>query len=271
MNLAMGRGSFSPRWPRAFRTESLVIILTVVLSIHLSACLAVPVKAPRVKTPASETIKGKVELDFLKEGVTRKEEVRAKLGHLAAGYENPNLFVARWLDSQWLLLWAAGGYYTGGAGASRSWGAHTLFIQFDDRGVVNRVLAVPDAKLQLAIRTLAVVYPRPAAVPDFTICVTHIHTWSMAQQGKMTMTKDGVVFHEEGKKKHDFQTPLSNIKLIQVHGIYQAGREPQPNEFMASVTFDKKVASGNFLLFHVNFPELITLVRFAKEQGLLMK
>jgi len=271
MNLATGRGSFSPRGPRAFRVEYLVSLLTAVLSVHLSACLAVPVKAPRVKTPTSGTIKGKVELDFLKEGVTRKEEVRAKLAHLAAGYETPHLFVARWLDSQWLLLWAAGGYGAGGAGASRNWGTHTLFIEFDDSGVVRRVQAVPDAKLQLAIRSLAIVYPRAPPEPLFAVRVTHPHTWSLAQRGEMKMNKDGVVFREEGKKKHDFETPLSNIRLIQLHGIYQVGREPQPNQFMASVTFHKKVAGGTFLLFHVDFPELITLVRFAKEQGLPMR
>ncbi len=266
-----GRGSFSPRWPRARRVECLVSLFSVVLIFSLLGCVAVPVKAPRVKTPASVTLKGKVELDFLKEGVTRKDEVRAKLGHLAAGYENPNLFVARWLDSQWLFLWAAGGYYSGAAGASRDWGAHTLFIEFDDAGVVSHAQAVPDAKLPLAIRTLANTYPKQEAESVFLTTATHTHIWSLAQKGELKMTRNGIVFHEEGKKRHDFEAPLSGVELIQLHGIYRVGDQPRPNEFMASVSFKKGTARGTFLLFQVDFPALVTLVRFAKEQGLPMK
>lgn len=275
MKSALGRGSFSHRLPRTFRAGYLPglfsFLLTVLLAIHFSGCVVVPVKAPRVRTPTSGTIKGNVDLSFLKEDVTQKDEVRAKLGHLSAGYENPELFVARWLDSQWLFLYAAGGYYTGAAGASRDWGAHTLFIQFDDKGVVRHVEVVPDNKLLLAIRSLAIVYPRPEPERVFSTRVTHTHTWSLAQPGEVTLAKDGVVFREEGKKKHDFQTALENVQLIQVHGIYRVGNEPRPNEFLASVSFRKKTTGVRFLLFHIDFPALVTLVRVAKEQGLPMK
>ncbi len=271
MKREFGWDSFSPRWPRAFRLECLVLLAVALVIPQLSGCVAVPIRAPRVKTPASQTLKGKVELDFLKEGLTRKEEVRAQLGHLSAGYENPNLMVVRWLDSQWLLLWAAGGYTTGAAGASRNWGAHTLFIEFDDPGVVRKVYDVPDAKLLLAIRSLANTWPRREPEAAFAVKATHTHTWSQAQIGQLTMTGEEMVFREEGRKKHDFALPLSSVQFIRLHGMYGKRDSPQPNEFMASVAFKKEKGRAQFLLFHVSFPELVTLARFAQDHGLPVK
>lgn len=271
MKRETGRDSFSPRWPRAFRSECPVLLAVVLVAFQLCACLAVPIHAPRVKTPTSQTLKGKVDLDFLKEGVTHKNEVRAQVGHLSAGYENPHLMVVRWLDSQWLLLWAAGGYTTGAAGASRNWGAHTLFIEFDDAGIVRKVQAVPDTKLLLAIRSLANPWPKQEPEAAFAVQATHTHTWSQAKTGQLTMTGGGVAFREEGKKKHDFEAPLNCVELVRLHGMYGQRDSPRPNEFMASVAFKKEKGRAQFLLFHVSFPELVTLARFAKDHGLPMK
>lgn len=268
MNVLMSRGFSSPRWPRALRAGFPPGLLAVTLCTLLAACVAIPVKAPRVKTPASGTIKGKVDLTFLKVGVTCQAEVHEKLGHLATGYETPGLFVARWLDSEWMFLWAAGAYYTGAAGSSRDWGAHTMFVSFDQNGVVSQIEVVSDKELLQTIRTRALASPRPD--PDETFCVKlmHSHTWSIPNPGVMMLGKDGVELREEGKKKHDFQTPLANVEKIRFHGIYRVGPDPRPNEFVVTVSFHEKTRGGVFLLFHVDFPRLVALSRIASQHGL---
>ena len=265
MNTRIGRGSSSPRWPRAFRAGfSGFLVITV--CVFLSACIGVPVKAPRVKTPTSGTIKGQVDLAFLKEGATTKAEVHEKLGNLATGHETPDLFVVRWLDSEWMTLWAMGAYYTGAAGASRDWGAHTLFISFDDNDVVSKVEAVADKQLLQSIRVHASSTP---TAPDevFLVKLMHSHTWSMAQPGEMRLSKDGVELREEGKKPHDFVTPLTNVEKIRFHGIYRVGPDPRPNEFIVSVGFREKTRGGVFLLFHIDFPKLVALTRIAQQHN----
>lgn len=243
-------------------------LLGIPLCIFLAACVAIPIKAPRVKTPASGTIKGKVDLTFLQGGVTSHAEVREKLGHLAAGYETPDLFVARWLDSDWMFLWATGAYYSGAAGSSRDWGAHTLFVSFAENGVVSQVEMVPDKELLNTIRARALTNPPPDPDETFSVKLMHSHLWSMPNPGEMTLGKNGVELREEGKKKHDFQTPLTNVEKIRFHGIYRVGPDPRPNEFVVSVGFREKTRGGVFLLFHVDFPQLVALTRIASQHGL---
>lgn len=268
MNVGTCRGSRSPRRPRALRAGSRPAILAVTLCALLVGCVAIPVKAPRVKTPASGTIKGKVDLTFLQVGATSRGEVHKKLRHLAAGYETPDLFVARWLDSEWMFLWATGAYYTGAAGSSRDWGGHTLFVSFDHDGVVNQVELISDQELLRTIRARALTIPPPDPDETFSVPLMHSHTWSMANPGVMKLGKDGVELREEGKKKHDFQTPLANVEKLRLHGIYRVGPDPRPNEFVVTISFREKTRGGVFLLFHLNFAELVALSRIASQHGL---
>src|SRR5215469_13425290 len=89
-------------------------------------CLVVPMKAPTKSTGASgEAAKGKVDLAFLQEGKTTREEVLSKLWWTNTAAGDERFFLGRWSSSSSGTAWVlAGNGPSGMGGWNRNWKTH---------------------------------------------------------------------------------------------------------------------------------------------------
>ena len=269
MTASTGRGSGSHRPPRTFRVGVATRLFIVLFAASTAGCVAVPIKAPRIQTPIAGEFKGRVDATFLREGVTPRAEVMQKMGMLSSGYQHPRLFVARWQDSQWLVLWAAGGGYSAAAGASRRWSQHTLFIWFDEFDVLAKVELVPEKRLLSSIRDHGLTGEN--SQETFTVELEHQHLWGHAGTATMTLSREGVLFRERDKARHDFQTPLMNIRDVRLRGPRRIRNNPVPDEFEMELRFVRKTPGGVLLIFYVDFPTLVELTQLAHQHGVPLK
>jgi hypothetical protein len=118
-------------------------------------CLAVP-PLPR-KTHGPQGTEGKVQLDFLKVGQTRRDEVREKLKAFDTGVQSERFFVGRWTYPIW--LWIVPVPY--GDAGGRQWSATNMLVDFDENGVVKRFEVLPDRALSRALGPVAGERQRP--------------------------------------------------------------------------------------------------------------
>lgn len=264
MRTAFGRGSCSHRPPRTFRVGVATRLIVFLVAAFTVACVAVPIKAPRIRGHIGE-MKGKVDATFLQEGITRRTEVMEKMGMLSSGYEHPRLFVARWQDSQWLVLWAAGGGYSAAAGASRTWKQHTMFIWFNESDVLTKAELIPDARLLAKIRDHGLTAGNPQEI--FTVELEHLHVWTPTRLATLTLGKEGVSFRELDKARHDFRTPVANIRDLRLRGPRRTGKGPVPDEFEMELRFVRKTPGGVSLIFYVDFHRLVELTQVAHQYG----
>ena len=262
------RVAFFSRWSCTAPVRVACWLIALVFSTTSAACVVLPLRKPSVRTPTSETtLKGTVDLHFVKEGVTPAIEVRQQIGHLAV-YETPQLFVARWLDSQWAVFMAGVSPAGGGGGTARRWDAHTAFISLNDASVVREIHVVSEDDMLTAIRTRALT--EQAALPNTRISAAVTRTergfvgkLGVGWPGELTFGEDGVSFHQDDKKEHEFQTSLVNVESLQLHRMVLAGSEPPVNEFNVSLHFREKTAAGGFVECYISFAQLVQLVRVA--------
>ena len=76
------------------------------------------------------------QLSFLEAKITTKEEVIERFGNPNIIWEDARVFVYAWDMRQGILFWAAGAYYTGGAGMKDIPKRYQLIVRFDEQGRV---------------------------------------------------------------------------------------------------------------------------------------
>jgi len=243
-----------------------LLVVSLGLTSLCSGCLAVPVKAPRIKSPGGGTLKGKVDLQFLKEGVPRAE-VEQEIGWLDTGFKSRRLFIARWLDSEWVTYWGAVGYGSIGGGAERRWGTHTLFIEFDDREQVKRFATVQERDLGKALADWTSGEPPLALYPAVEIPVGHFSLGAATHTARLSLTSDAVSYREPDNPKHDFSLPLSTIRHLKFQGRAtehdRLPSDPSAGMIKVELQLTRKTPAGKRITLVAGFPEFITLLRFA--------
>jgi outer membrane protein assembly factor BamE (lipoprotein component of BamABCDE complex) len=95
----------------------------------------VPVPTGEDKVLAGKPVEEE-QLAFLTPRATTKQEVLEHLGNPIVIWEDARVFVYNWKMRQGILFWAAGAYYTGGAGMTDIPKHYLLLIQFDEQDLV---------------------------------------------------------------------------------------------------------------------------------------
>jgi hypothetical protein len=101
-----------------------------------TGCLAVPIPTGE-QTPAGKPV-SQEQVAFLTPGVTTKEEVTEHLGSPSMIWEEARLFSYDWAVRRGVLVWVAGGGYSGAGGIADISEHRSLLIQFDEHYRVRR-------------------------------------------------------------------------------------------------------------------------------------
>ena len=120
--------------------QLLMRILLLSLMVFLSGCIYVP--------PVWDVGDEIYHLDFIKPGMTTKDQVLAELGEPDGSYELPTgtRFVYTGHKSGGFI---AGMYYGGGEIAPSDW---TVTIAFDENDVVSAIFGIPEPRAPVAVR-----------------------------------------------------------------------------------------------------------------------
>lgn len=116
------------------RMRLIAVAWTALLCAFCSGCI-VPVRVPTKSISVSGATRKRIDLGFIKPGVTTREEIAQKLDWIDTGVKDENIYVGRWAESSWGVAWAVAGEYNGSAGWNRAWTIHNLLIDFDEKGV----------------------------------------------------------------------------------------------------------------------------------------
>jgi hypothetical protein len=129
-------------------------LLTILAAMLMAGCVAAPMRLPTHSVDASGSKGGKLDFSFLKAGVITRKKVDDKLKQLDSGFQNPQLFWGRFVESNWGVGAIGADPMTPVpvAGAARIWHARNLMIEFDSSGVTKHWEILDDQHLDAFLR-----------------------------------------------------------------------------------------------------------------------
>jgi hypothetical protein len=92
--------------------------LTTLTALFCGGCLVIPIRSHVPTRGASAETHEKVTLEFIKQGITTREEIAQKLAWMDTGVKEDHLFIGRWFDSNWEIGWIGASYYAAASGFS---------------------------------------------------------------------------------------------------------------------------------------------------------
>jgi hypothetical protein len=134
-----------------FRITLSAALATLVV-VFRAGRMVIPIRTQARTRGASTETREQVNLEFIKKGVTGRDEIARKLAWMNTGVNDDRLFIGRWSDSRWEVFWIAGGYYAADAGWNRKWNTHDLFVK--SRVKLNRLRTGADSRSASFERTL---------------------------------------------------------------------------------------------------------------------
>ena len=237
----------------------------------LIACIGATPLPQRTRT-ASGTEMKKVDMSFLQPGLTTREEVREKLKVIDTGFESDRYFIGRWSSSTWggWIILVGSPCCGSGATGGRVWKTGNLLVEFDEQGVVGRVVSYDVGKSLKMLRPIAEETPvrldPPVEMP--------VHYWkdgSSVVPARIILSKEKLFFEELGdeKKKHIFAVPARDVRKV-VHSYVYAGTDAGYLGDRIECAHDLKKLGGPHSK-HINLqltpPQLITLMRYVSDAG----
>ena len=203
----------------------------------LSGCVGVARLPTKTNGPTGTTIqKNDIDLTFLRDGTTRREEVVNTLSRIDTGYSNSRMFWGRWNESN-SGYWVIGPF---GGDAERNWHVRNLLVSFDENGVMQAKELTDDGKVvDSELRAqLAKAPPLDLSQPVPITTAHGVYAYSNSFQGELrdiTLTKDGMLLSgNEISTLHRFRhnvkyfpvvkVPLLNVERISYDDKAVAGR-----------------------------------------------
>ena len=213
-------------------------------------CIGATPLPRRTHTP--EGSNQNVQMDFLKVGVTRREEVREKLKPVDTGVRSERFFVGRWTSSTWgWIIWVDGG---------RQWATTNLLIEFDENGVAKRFEMVPDKDLSRALGPVAEERKRSDPAERVELSV-----WELNSKAQIILANDNLEFLETrwNEKPLHFTIAASKILSIRSTGSIQEN----PVYCLQEIRFTDALKPlggprGKRIFVWTTVPDLVTLLSY---------
>jgi hypothetical protein len=248
----------------------------------LSGCVAAPMRVPTKTRNVSGEVGKKLDLTFIQVGTTTREEVGQKLGWIDAGVKGNRIFVGRWADSSWGVVWAVAGYTNAVGGWNRGWTTHTVVLDFDEKGVVRQMSVVPDKDI-LSTLSKPVSEDSSGSLDLSTpikLPVEHIRS-SKHFMGTLELGRDAFVFLQDRetspKEVYDFRILPAGIGYLTMgHGVPLEGwvssecrtctgtipPSVSPGNVVVTIHFKRSTSVGSKMNVRVDLPTVITLIRY---------
>jgi hypothetical protein len=239
-------------------------LIALCLALLCSGCILVPVRVPTKTRTASAELKRKADVSFIQVGVTTRDEVQQNLGWIDTGLDGP-LFLGRWAQSSWGVVWGVGGYAGAAAGWQRGWTLHNLLIDFDDQGVVRQISTFPGQEI---LEVLASRFPPDAGHPaepgkPVDVPVEYLRG-GQKYSGTLSVGGETLAFHGDPQARagqaFDFHTPAANV--IRLSPGQAASSTPGHLEKLAlTIHFREKTTVGRKFNMRVDMHGAVELVR----------
>jgi len=233
-------------------------------------CVA-PMRVPHhTQGPAGQH--ASADLSFLRVGSTTRAEVLQQMGWADAGVKNERLFLGRWRDSKWVVVWAVAGSGpdsggSGFGGTPRVWHTHNLIVEFDEKGVVTNYHVFRDEVLP---RELAASLPRVNTPPldlshPIDVPVKH-RRGQHYEPATLSLGKDSIELTKPDWADSNFKiTPQKITALTFVNGLKEESPSPQSTNY--TLHFSEKTKVGKNLTMRIDMPALVTLVQYLAQHG----
>ena len=244
--------------------RTVVLILAIASVLSISACIILP----HPMTSKSISMSGKEEkinFSFLDSGVTTRADVQTKLADLDSGFKNDKLFWGRWSNSKAGLTFAMGGYGAAVGDTARFWGAHNLFVRFDDKGVVTSWSHFKDGELaKEAAKWVAEQNPEPVKLDEKAI-LSVLHHHKMAFKSMIiTLDKNEIDFHEPDDDAHNLKVAPAQIVSIDSSSSRNAEKDPHMTD--QTIRFAKSTPLGKKVTVEMSALDFMTLTIYLRDQ-----
>jgi hypothetical protein len=238
-------------------------ISSVILAI-LCGCVFVPVRTPVKSKSVSGQIGKKLDLEFIKLGVTTRQEIDQKLGWIDVGLKDDKVFLGRWADSSWGVAWAIAGGYTGKGGWNRVWSIHNLVLYLNERGIVQQKFLIPDTEI---MNTLSVLTLRdPGRSLDLSVPIELPVEYIRPTEhiaGRLVLGKDEFMFLAP-KLAYAFKTSPQNIRHLRM-GKRAASDAGNPENVCVKIHFKQHISVGDHMTVQLNLPATMTLLVYTQQ------
>lgn len=240
--------------------------LITLTALFCGGCLVIPIRSHVPTRGASAETHEKVTLDFIKPGITTRDEIAQKLAWMDTGVKEDRLFIGRWFDSNWEIGWIAASYYNAASGSSRKWNNHDLFVEFDAAGLVQRFVILPDQKLAPEISKWA------AQTQDSPLDLStpiEVLASVKAQPNQFLLGSDSFERRElRNKGKRNFKVPPGQIAFLSVSRFLSGcvgsaqGSDPDPHALCLTIHFTPKTRAGKKFTIQADMPTVVLLFRY---------
>jgi hypothetical protein len=244
-------------------------VLAGLTTFFCTGCLVIPIHKPTRAMGANGLAPEQIDITFIQDGVTTREEVLQRLGWMDMEVKNTQFFVGRWVSSEWGVFWAATSEYQAGGGWNRSWNRQTLLIGFDSKNLVRQHQVVQDKDLTWQFASWLEQYdPEPLSLS------TPVEIPVEDAQGRKTaaliLESDGVAYRpnesvDKHARKRTFQVLPEQISSNGVACAFvgqDTGGKPDPSHLLQTITFSKKTPVGKKLMFRADMPTVVVLFKY---------
>jgi hypothetical protein len=230
-------------------------------------------RAPtKTRTTEGKELKKTVDLSFLQVGKTTREEVKSGLPWIVTDVSDDRFILARWAQSKWGVIWGVGGTAAAAGGWNRYWKLHNVVIDFDERGIVQRITHISNEDLfQILMER---VRSDPGHPLDLSVAIeVPVEYMRVGQSfsGKLVFSQDSFAFFriQDAKKKKqpktqpfEFQTAPDNIRNLRI--VDRGAESKQPQFWAVRIEFKNTVGMGvgKRMDVKIDLPSTLTLIRY---------
>jgi len=243
----------------------LVTGLAALPLLSCAGCLIVPVRVNTVTRGAVADKHQKVTLDFIQKGVTTRNEVVEKLRWMDANVNDPHLFIGRWSDSRWGVVWMAASYYSADGGFNRKWNNHNLLVEFDDAGIAqeSRVLSDKELAAELSAWAAQNLYVPLDLSSPIEVLVDRNGGARRAPTDQLLLGSDSFERRElEGKGRRNFRIPSTQIASLSLSRAIENSENPHPEDICLTFHFTAKTRAGQKFTVRTTMPAAVLVFEY---------
>ena len=244
------------------RKQSFSLAMIAVLSVtSLSGCAGATRLPARSRGPSGENLqKRELDLAFLEEGGTRREEVVRRLSAIDTAYSNPRLFWGRWSESKWGYFWFVAAQGGGAGDAKRVWHVHNLLVSFDEDGVMQKKMLIDDEpalwrELHVQVANAAALN-LPQDIPLAGNCCGPSY---------MTVTSDALQLTHRRRKTLTFN--ISPLKIVRISHSSAPDKRSAVGESCHTLYFSEKTPLGKSTHFCAGAPSVAAVFQYLAHFG----
>ncbi len=233
----------------------------------ITGCVVAPIPVPtHSRLPnGAQASKKELDLTFIQQGKTSREEVLSNLSIIDTGYGDTRPFWGRWTSSSWALGYMAGGPYVAKGGASRLWRQNNLVIVFDEHGTVESSKLFDQAKEAKFVDELREILQSASFQPDALPEVLPAQTF-IDKPLRVTLFEDRISVEQAIGNPKAKTIPLQSLASFSVPLVLQSPQDKDPG-FICATLHGAAGTHPDKLNFCMDGPQLAKVLEYLVQRA----